>query len=332
MATSLISSEVDFDAPGNQHGFLRVPHSVHQSAYGWIGVPVVSIRGGDGPTALLIGGNHGDEYEAQVALGNLARTLRPEDVSGRLIILTMANAPAAQAGLRVSPVDDGNLNRSFPGDRLGTPTQMIAHYIEEVLMPQCDYAADLHSGGTSLYYPATLLRGKGHTPEETETLKTMQNAFDLPYAWVFTGGGGPNSTARTAMGAANRKGVVSVMAELGGGGAVSPDVLAQTERGLKRLLHALGMLPGYKPDQTRGTRELHAQGSIYAYDEGVFEPLLDIGDDVAEGQAVARIHFPDMPWRDPVIVTSPYNGMILCKRTLGRVQRGDALFQVAADA
>ena len=28
---------------------------------------------------------------------------------------------AAMAGLRTSPIDDGNLNRSFPGDPNGTP-------------------------------------------------------------------------------------------------------------------------------------------------------------------------------------------------------------------
>ena len=45
MTGSLIDSEVDFDAPGNQTGFLRVPHSVHRSAYEWLPCPVVSIKG-----------------------------------------------------------------------------------------------------------------------------------------------------------------------------------------------------------------------------------------------------------------------------------------------
>ena len=74
-------------------------------------------------------------------------------------------------------------------------------------------------------------------------------AFDLPYAWIFTGGG-PKSTARTASGAANRKGVTGVMAELGGGGAVTRETVRLTERGLRRVLHVLGVLPGYEPDTT----------------------------------------------------------------------------------
>ena len=102
----------------------------------------------------------------------------------------MANFPAAQAGLRASPIDERNLNRTFPGSAYGTPTEMIAHFIEELLMPIADYAVDLHSGGTSLVYPPTLLRGRGHTPEEAQRLIALQAAFDLPYAWVFTSGGG----------------------------------------------------------------------------------------------------------------------------------------------
>ena len=290
------------------------------------------IRNGPGPVVLMLAGVHGDEYEGQIALGKLARDLDPGDLRGALIILPAVNTPAARAGLRVSPVDDGNLNRVFPGDPAGTPTQMIAHYIEEVLIPECDVMIDLHSGGTSLFYPPTLLRGQGHTAEETGKLLMLQAAFDLPYAWVFTGGGGTASTARTAMGAANRKGVVSVMAELGGAGGVSKDILALTERGLRRILGALEMLPGYAPGPARGTRIMHAEGSVFAYDAGLFEPFKDIGDPVSAGEDVGVVHAVAATDRTPAPVSSPYSGFVLCKRALGQVDRGDAVFQIARDA
>ncbi len=331
MTGTLISAEVDFDAEGKQTGYLRVPHSVHRSAYGWIPVPITVIRNGEGPTLILMAGNHGDEYEGQIAVSSLACDLAPEQMRGRLILLPMVNFPAAQAGLRTSPIDNGNLNRLFPGDPKGSPSEMIAHYVEEVIMPMADYAIDLHSGGGSLFYPPTLLRGTGHSPEEVAALKRMQDAFDLPYAWVFTTGGGRASAARTAMGAANRKGVVNVMAELGGAGVVTPGILRRTKRGLHRVLHALGMLPGYVPDPMLGTRELNARGSVDAYDTGVFEPLKEIGDDVVEGEVVGLIHHPETPLQNADEVTSPYAGMVLCQRAMAPVQRGDAVFQIAAD-
>ena len=332
MSETPITSEVDFEETGKQSGFLRLPHSVHRSAYGWVPIPITSIKNGDGPTLVVMAGNHGDEYEGQIAISNLARTLQTGDILGRLILLPMVNAPAGEGGSRTSPIDNGNLNRLFPGNASGGPTEMIAHYIEEVLMPLADYSVDLHSGGSSLFYPPTLLRGQGNNVEETEALISLQEAFDLPYAWVFTSGGGRSSTARTAMGAANRKGVINVMAELGGGGEVTPDILKRTERGLRRILHSLGMLPDYVPDQAQGTRELNAKGSVYAYTAGLFEPLKYIGEGVAEGELVGLIHHPDTPLAEPDRITSPYEGIALCRRAMAQVVRGDAVYQIASDA
>ncbi|MEP1198338.1 succinylglutamate desuccinylase/aspartoacylase family protein [Tateyamaria sp.] len=332
MTTTQIISEVDFEAEGKQSGYLRVPHSVDRSAYGWLPVPITVICNGAGPTLVISAGVHGDEYEGQVSVSQLANDLSAQDVVGRLILLPMLNFPAAQAGRRVSPIDDGNMNRLYPGDPRGTPSEMIAHFHEDVILPLADYAVDLHSGGSSLLYPATVLRGPGHTPEEWAGLKTLTEAFDLPYTWIFKDGGGKGSTARTAMGAANRKGVINVMAELGGGNTLTPEILAQTQRGLRRILSALGMLPGYSPDAPQGTRALHVQGSVYAYDAGVFEPCKGIGDTVKNGETIALIHHPETPGRLPDRVISPFVGIVLAMRAMAQVARGDALYQIADDA
>jgi len=177
---SMISCDIDLAEDGRHTGFLRVPHSTHVSAYGWIGLPIVSIRNGGGPVILLTAGVHGDEYEGQAALATLTRELAPEAIRGQVILLPMTNAPAARAGLRTSPVDGGNLNRLFPGNPRGTPSEMIAHYLETVLIPRADVMVDLHSGGSSLWYPPTLLRGGGANAAEAARLRLLQDAFDLP--------------------------------------------------------------------------------------------------------------------------------------------------------
>jgi predicted deacylase len=164
MTGTLIISEVDFNAEGRQAGFLRVPHSTHRSAYGWIPLPITVIRNGDRPTLILTAGVHGDEYEGQIAVAELARMLDTAEIRGRVILLPMVFFLAAEARCRVSPVDDGNLNRLYPGNFQGTLSEMIAHFHEEVIVPLADYAVDLHSGGSSLIYPPTLLRGPAHSP------------------------------------------------------------------------------------------------------------------------------------------------------------------------
>src|SRR5262245_57660274 len=103
---------IDYHADGKQSDCLRLPHSTDLSAYGWVPIPLVCIKNGEGPTVLLIAGNHGDEYEGQIALASLARETEMDHVRGRLLIIPALNFPAVSAGRRVSPLDEGNLNRS----------------------------------------------------------------------------------------------------------------------------------------------------------------------------------------------------------------------------
>jgi len=87
MSGSPIGCTIDLDGPGKQLGHLRVPRSSNTSGWSSLTVPIVSVANGDGPTAVVIGGVHGDEPEGQVAAIKLARELEPKDVTGRVIVI-----------------------------------------------------------------------------------------------------------------------------------------------------------------------------------------------------------------------------------------------------
>src|SRR5579863_9898396 len=136
---------IDFEKNGKQIGFFLLPLSAHDDAWGVIRIPLAVIKNGDGPTVILEGGNHGDEYEGPIVLGELIRSLDPGVVSGRLIFIPAINLPAVAAARRTSPLDDLNFNRTFPGNSLGSPTQQIVAYVNDVLFPLADAFLDLHS-------------------------------------------------------------------------------------------------------------------------------------------------------------------------------------------
>lgn len=329
---SPIHSEIDFERPGKQIGYLRLPHSVHRSAYGWQPIPVATIGNGDGPEVLVMAGNHGDEYEGQILVSRLIREVAPEWVRGRLILLPMANYPAAQAGSRTSPLDDGNLNRSFPGDPRGTPTQVIADYIERTLLARVDVVVDLHSGGSSLqYHGATLFAQTDMDPARQQRLLAAVRAFGLPHTFLNES---PNPVGLLA--AARRHGVLGLLTELGGAGTVDATVLDSAWQGLRHLLGHLGVLhgplvPPGPPHDTRLLRVDRARHYVYARDDGLFEPLVRLGERVAVGQPAAKLHTPDRPEREPVTVHFPAAGLVVCKRVPALTQRGDCLFQLADD-
>lgn len=85
-----------------------------RSAYGTLGIPLIVIKNGKGPTAFLMAGSHGDEYEGQVTLCRMTCEIDTNNIRHRIRIRPIANMPAAMAGDRVSPIDHSNLNRSFP--------------------------------------------------------------------------------------------------------------------------------------------------------------------------------------------------------------------------
>ncbi len=131
--TETARTTIDFDRTGKQVGFVDIPHSPHEDAWGATRIPIAVIANGRGPTVILQAGNHGDEYEGPITLGELIRELDPGMVSGRIIFLPAINVPAVLAGRRTSPVDGLNLNRTFPGDPAGTITQQISAYVSDVV-------------------------------------------------------------------------------------------------------------------------------------------------------------------------------------------------------
>ena len=331
-AVSSLYADIDLASEGKATGFLRVPHSVHRSAYGWIPIPIARIGNGSGPNVVLIAGNHGDEWEGQLALGNLIRTLEPHNIKGRLVILPSANYPAVIAATRTSPLDGGNMNRAYPGDEKGTVTEQIAYWIEHVLLTGVDYAIDLHSGGSSLMYVPSALAVRDADAGYMQRCIELLQAFGAPVSYLLAA---PQGGGRTFTSACRRRGVVAIGTELGGGGTLTTTSLAVAESGLRRVLSEFGVLHGVPVPPPAATRMTEVGGDdyyVYATEAGVYEPLVEPGTDVELGTAAARIHFPDTPWRAPVMLTFAHAGLVLCKRLPSRCERGDCLFHLGTDA
>jgi predicted deacylase len=144
-----------------------------------------------------------------------------------------------------------------------------------VLLPQCDFVFDFHSGGSSLTYVPSALMRRPQTPE------------------------------------------TRIM-----------------ESGIRRVLAKVEALSGEPPLAAAETRIMQVRGQdyyVHAPDPGLFEPLVELGEEVTEGTPAAIIHPHDTPWREPAIAAFGRAGTVICKRVPGRVERGDCLFHLADD-
>jgi len=317
---------------GKQAGHIAIPYSAHRSAYGRIVLPLVWIRNGPGPAALLTAGVHGDEFEGQITLRNLARTLLPEKVRGGLLILPMANPPAVAVSSRLSPIDDLNLNRVFPGDGLGTPTRAIAAAIEELLLPICDYAFDIHSGGSSLLYDALAVTTETGDASADAQRRALLEALGLE-AGVLLPAQGAMGLSASLDGAMLRRGVVGVSAEFGGAGVLSSQATRQCERSLRRFLAHIGSLPQEGTEQEPAPPfrlySIAADGAhVHAEQSGLLALAVAVGAHVAVGDVLGWIHDLHDPLRAPAPVLATLAGRILCLRALPLIEIGDCIAQI----
>ncbi|HZT18326.1 MAG TPA: succinylglutamate desuccinylase/aspartoacylase family protein [Dongiaceae bacterium] len=326
----LAFTDIDLDRPGKQVGFVMIPHSPHDDAWGVTRLPIAVIANGAGPTVIVEGGNHGDEYEGPIAISELIRELEPADVQGRLILLPAINVHAVIAGQRTSPVDGLNFNRSFPGDPGGTMTQQIAAYVAQELFPRADALLDLHSGGSSLAILPSAIIEPAADPALRRRNIAAARAFDAPLTVVIANLGDP----RTATAAACSAGLVAVGTEMAGGGTVSPDALALCRRGLRNVLAHLGALPACAQEAPRGDGRLlelpGASAYVYATMDGIFEPFHPLGREVRAGEPAGCIHCTWEPMRPPGTLHYRADGILFGRRQPGRVRPGNCCLVVAA--
>src|SRR5215469_7273324 len=290
MTGTLVSSTVDLDAAGRQVGHLSLPRSDNESGWASTCIPIATVANGSVPTALVLGGNHGDEYEGQVACLKLLQELRPEQVNGRVIVMPCLSPAASRAGTRLWP-SGANFNRSFPGRSDGPANEMLADYLTRCLFPRVEIVIDIHSGGrSSRFLPCWHM----HVVEDPRQRRAMLEGMlawntDWHYLYIDIAGTGLLPVE------AENQGRVVVTTELGGGGHVSAAVHRLAERGLRNVLRHFGILEGQV--ETRASLGLAPAVILDGRDpanyiptpvSGPSEALADPAAPVKEGHRVAR--------------------------------------------
>lgn len=326
---SRIALTFDLSRPGKQVGDAMLRWSDNGNPLGYHPIPVISVKGAEGPVLLLTGGTHGDEFEGPSAIMRVVRSVDPSALRGQIIALPALNMPAFAASSRVSPLDGGNLNRAFPGDRDGAATAMIAHFLETDILPRCDAAIDLHSGGKASFFQPCTLPTQTADPALADRNMTLARAFGLPLIWRL----GAHNDNRSVNSAAERAGVPMIATELGGGGGVDPGITDAAETGILNILRHLGMIDGaVAPAPTPRVVEIRdPAASLYATGQGLFDRSRRAGDTVSAGDDAGWFHYVTEPERASVKLTMPKDGMILAHSNRGFVTRGEMLLLVVQD-
>jgi predicted deacylase len=246
-----------------------------------------------------------------------------------LIVLPALNLPAVRAVRRVSPLDGGNMNRVFPGDPEGGPTAAMAAWVTANVLTRAAFACDLHSGGSSgRYVPCAYLHWGGDAAFRRRKIAAAR-AFGAPYTVIAATTGARGSMTAEC----DRRGVVMVATEFGGGATLDLPTMELARDCLFRLLDHAGLIEvaPLADVQTRFIVLLGGNSAPMAEVPGLFEPARRIGETVAAGDLAGTI-WPITALGTPgVEVRFPAGGLIVVERHKPLVEPGDLLFRLGEE-
>ena len=305
-------------APG-ERAFGVVPVDLGTAT---VEIPVVIVNGAlAGPRVGVTAGIHGAEYVSIAALRRVAMTVDPATMSGNLVASLISNPPAYQArAIYVDPLDGRNLNRAFPGDPDGGPTERLAAWLQANVIGPADRFIDCHCGDMNEALVSFV--GIEHTgdPAVDGVTEAMAQAYGLDYVVI---GPLPGSTTT----AAATLGIPAVLGEVGGQGRWPETDVALHEAGLRRALRAAGLIDDAPDEPRRTTRRLGMDVWLRADASGCWMPGVEVGQAVEAGQRVGEVQDPF--GRILQVVEAPIGGVVLFIVTSLAMNAGDPLLAIA---
>jgi uncharacterized protein len=277
-------------------------------------IAIVELEGSrPGPTLAVVAGVHGDEV---ACLGGLWDWLYSADlISGRVLACPVAHPAALYAGTRLGR-EGADLNRVFPGDPFGSPTQRLAASLFAELLDGVDALLTMHSwsrtGVTVPYveYPAT---GPASAVERSVKLaRSLGVAYVETYAWE------PGLLPAAAV----ARGVPAVELEVGGLGAATAQGEAVAATAVDRAAYWLGIVEGEGSASVTPALEVRRHW-LRTTQEGIVRQRRLLGDDVSAGEVVAEVR--EQTGRVVETLAAPVDGVVAIHLTYGYATAGSAV-------
>jgi predicted deacylase len=330
-------TEIDFDKPGKAH--YQVAFHM-DSSWGYSLVPMTVINGTGGGAAhrvssiVAFGGTHGNEYEGQVAVKRLCTDLAPEEMAGRLILIPQLSESACRAHQRSSPQDGVNMNRAFPGNPRGSLSFRISHFIKTVIFPQVKVVLDFHAGGMEAVFPICASFHPLPNPRQYAETVEIARLFDTPFIFIYS----RQMASGLLTDEAEDEGKIALGGEFGQAQSVGPRGVRHVFEGTKNVLRHYGMLCGeiarVDPDRANPPRMVQAPlltDYIPTPRSGIWEPVIEPGAEVQEGELIGRIHDFDVHCSQPLEVRAHKKGVIIAMFLSAVCPKGLTLYVIGED-
>lgn len=269
------------DEPGLDELIVTRTHSSGEE----IEIPVARIRGkGPGPQMTVMSGMHAGEYSGILAAQRLIQAVKPEELSGTLLIVPVISTRAfMERNMQLSPIDQKEVHFIRPGNPEGTYSDMLIDTLFEIVKDS-DYLIDSHAGemAQSLmsWVPVPMRRANELSDKSLE----LARGFDVGYVEPRY----DRESIPPLCLALIDAGIANIWVECGKNGVPTEADTATHFDGYIAALRTMGMMGGVpaRPDQKllKGKRS-----QINSSKSGVWHPAVKEGEIVSAGQYLGKL-------------------------------------------
>ena len=266
-------------------GRLIIENGIDEGTF----IPITMINGAKpGPVLTLVAGIHGTEYVPIITAQKLVKEIEPEELSGTIVIVHMANIPAFKGrSVYSSPIDHKNLNRVFPGNKNGTVSERIAYTISNQIMSRSDYFIDMHGGEFNERIIDFIYFCSG-SPESDLCKKSemlalaMGNKYLIPFDYTSYPDSLQSEYSDTE---AYRQGTAAIVLEWGDRGVVKVEEIEFALKGIKNAMKTIGMIEG-EPFKKEHAIYLKNEKSITCNYDGILYTFVDKAEYITKGTLI----------------------------------------------
>jgi predicted deacylase len=315
-AGAIASGELKVPALGNEPGTT---------------IPFTIVNGTKpGPVLLLTAGVHGYEYPPILALQRLRKTLDPKELSGRVILVHVANMPSfLKRTIYYSPIDGKNLNRVFPGKADGTISERIADVLTREVIRRATHVVDLHcgDGNESLRaYSYWITTGDRAVAEEG---RLMALAFGLDHIVIDRSRPTDPAASSYLSNTGVTRGKPALTIESGSQGGTDEESIARIERGVAGVMKHLKMT-ATGPDPVANPIWIGRNEVLTSKATGLFYPAVQRTQMVAQGAIVGRItNFVGVTLQE---IRAPFAGEVLYVLGTPPISEGEPIAMIGERA
>lgn len=283
--------------------------------------PISVIRGKKlSPIVLVIAGLHGSEWPGIYAALTLGRRISPDRLQGTLVVLPLANISAVSQKGRTSYYDSLDVNREFPGDPDGKPSQRLAADIFNHIVKECDYVVDYHSAGTTgHYYPHVICFDKKDEYIEDFNVDLIRYGVNKP-GFLLT--------------EAYNFGVSSYAIESGGGLILNHMYVKRIVKATYSFFDAVGLTVKDHPENKKVLKTIKRPEEYHYFNKkmivtsdagGMIKWEVELGDHVKKGQLLGTIFQFDFTISE---IIANNDGIFIYERD-ALVLKGESLYHLA---